>query len=131
MIRRRRDIDDFESLDENLFDREEAERRRRDRAAALAAGQERMRQEEALEVRMKDAVRHETADANRALLLADYERAGVAPPEGRTLVSLTLLLSLGWRIETMPDGAKVLTAPAHLNSNPIQVQDDVKFGEPR
>lgn len=45
--------------------------------------------------------------------LREYVTAGLEPPEdkGYGIVSLPLMLEMGWRIETDPRGKKVLTAP--------------------
>lgn len=50
-----------------------------------------------------------SAEINRRMILRDYERQGLQRPEG-TLVSLPLLMKLGWRIEEI-DGKNVLVKP--------------------
>lgn len=52
--------------------------------------------------------------AHRDRVLKEYETAGLPPPEekpNKALVSLALLLHMGWRIEELPHGVKVLTQP--------------------
>lgn len=64
------------------------------------------------EKRRKSAM--ESDESHRKMVLQQYEMAGLPPPEerpGKALVSLPLLLSLGWRIETGPDRKPVLVAP--------------------
>lgn len=55
-----------------------------------------------------------TLRANESFLLAEYERAGVAPPftngRGVPTVSLSLLLSQGWRVESFGD-ERILVRP--------------------
>lgn len=55
-----------------------------------------------------------TKRANESFRRGEYERAGVAPPitddDGNPTVSLTLLLSFGWRIEQVGED-RVLVRP--------------------
>lgn len=68
----------------------------------------------------------EEADAaHRKLVLRQYKAAGLEPPEerpGKALVSLPLLLSLGWRVETGPDRKPVLVQPPPL-ADPLPVKN--------
>lgn len=103
----RRDIDD---LDESLFTRADANRLRLDRADMVASGEERLRQESARDAAAKARVVAMTQENNRQMILREYAARGWPPPTG-TLVSLPLLLKMGWRIEDHPDGGRVLVAP--------------------
>lgn len=107
MNRPRRDIDD---LDESLFTREEAIRLRLERASMAAAGAERLRQEAVVEAATKERMVAFTAETNRHMIMREYEAKGLTPRPG-VLVSLSMLLQMGWKIEDHPDGGSVLVAP--------------------
>ena len=53
-------------------------------------------------------------EIDRRMILAEYARLGLSPP-GDTLVSLPLLIKLGWRIEEI-DGKNVLVRPASFST---------------
>ena len=109
-MRPRRDVDDLD----NLFDREEAERRRQDRAAMIESGKAMQAaidaQEAAARLRAKEGMLRATDIA----ILREYQHAGVEPikvrGDGVPTCSLSLLLRLGWRIDEF-NGAKTLIAP--------------------
>lgn len=103
----RRDIDD---LDDSLFTREEAIRLRLERADMIAAGEERVRQENIADAAVKARVAALFQETNREMILREYAAHGLTPRPG-TLVSLSMLLRMGWRIEEHPDGGPVLVAP--------------------
>lgn len=105
-MRPRRDIDDLDTF----FDHDEAKRLRDDRADMVESGKERLRQEAARDVATKARVDAEAQENNRRMILREYEARGLAPRPG-TLVSLALLLRMGWRIEEGPDHEAVLVAP--------------------
>lgn len=107
MIRSSRDLDD---LDDSLFDREEAARRKLEREAMIASGQERLRQEAARDAIVKAEAVEFTKETTRRAILAEYAAAGVEPRPG-TLVSLGMLRKLGWRIEHLGLGVHRLVAP--------------------
>lgn len=106
-MRTRRDIED---LDESIFTREEAIRLRLDRGAMAAAGAERLRQEAVVEAATKERMVAYTADTNRQMIMQEYAVRGLTPRPG-VLVSLSMLLQIGWKIEDHPDGGAVLVAP--------------------
>lgn len=103
-----RRLDD--SLDDSLFDREEAQRRKQERAEMVAAGEERLAQEAVQDAAAAARVEAFTRDATRAMILAEYQHARVEPRPG-TLVSLALLMQLGWRIEDTRDGRQLVAPP--------------------
>ena len=86
--------------------RAEVARRNAEQDARDAEGKERRRE------RVKDV----TIKANEAVLISEYQRAGVTPPyvdsNGVPTVSLSLLLSRGWEIVPDRDQTHVLVAPA-------------------
>lgn len=106
-MRPRRDIDD---LDESLFTRDEAIRRRLERADMIAAGQERLRQEAVANAAAKARWLAYTQEGHRQMVLREYEVRGLTPPSG-ALVSLALLIRLGWQIQDDPEGGRMLVAP--------------------
>lgn len=116
MTRFRRDIDD---LDDNLFDREEAQRRHQQRAAEKAdwmeRGAELQKQEAARLAAVETRVKGFRQRNNARMIEREYEAAGVSPPnraaDGAPEFSLALLLRTGWRIETLQNGEKQLVAP--------------------
>jgi len=109
----RRDFDD-----DDLFDAGEAKRRREERAAMIARGEERARQEAIREAAAKQRATEFTKRANDSFLIREYRAAGVEPPNvdanGVPRVGLGLLLSMGWKIEDFGNGERALVAPAHL-----------------
>lgn len=104
----RRDIDDIDTL----FDQEETQRRQAERVSMITAGEVRLRQEAERDAAAKKRTVAFMAETNQNMILAQYRAAGVEPPS-KTLVSLTMLFSLGWRIEEV-DGVKTLVAPPPL-----------------
>lgn len=112
-MRPRRDFDD-----DDLFDREEADRRRTARAAMVAAGEERARQTAEQDAAMAARTRDFTRRANGEALLKEYRGAGVAPlqvdGDGYPTTSLALLRKMGWRVEELEQGTKALIAPPPL-----------------
>lgn len=107
-MRHRRDIDD--ALDDRVFDREEAESRRRVRDESLVSAAEQERGHQQRDAALKARVVEFTRQANERAIMAEYAHAGVEPRPG-TLVSLTLLLSLGWRVEEDGRGVRTLVQP--------------------
>lgn len=111
MNRLRRDIDD---MDEDLLDAAEAANRRADRAAQsarLEQGERVQNEAEALR-RAKTAAWARAANAQQ--VEDSYRAAGVEPTliePGVQRCSLSLLLTLGWRVEELPDGSRVLFKP--------------------
>lgn len=55
-------------------------------------------------------VRKATVEATEKLRLAEFERAGLEPPAG-SMVSLAMMLRLGWTIIDGPGGTKALLRP--------------------
>lgn len=105
--RRRRDIDD---LDDSLFTREETIRLRQERADMVRAGEERVRQEAIADAAVKARVVAFLQETTREMILRDYAARGLTPRPG-TLVSVPMLLRMGWQIAEHPDGGPVLVAP--------------------
>lgn len=107
MTRLRRDLDDMDLLDAAV-----AKDLRAERAEQVA----RWERGEALQLEAEAKRRAQTQawalEANRAQVLETYAAAGVQPPmgDGKTLVSLPLLLSVGWTIQDI-HGEKTLVAP--------------------
>lgn len=113
--RRRRDIDDFD----NLFDRDEAERRRAERAALIEAGRQRAADVEAIDAAAKERARQFTLSSNARNVLREYTAAGVAPlivdGDGVPTCTLSLLLRLGWTVEGRSDGPVLVQPPRPQN----------------
>lgn len=111
MIRPRRDIDDLD----NLFDQDEAKRRREARAEMIENGRRREEMLNAQEARQRASAKESMLRASAAAIVREYEHAGVEPPktngDGVPTCSLSLLLDLGWRIENLGYGVKTLVAP--------------------
>lgn len=109
----RRDIDDIDSL----FDQEEAQRRRDERAAIIASGAERQAMLDRQEAIERERAKASMLAATSSFLAREYQHAGVAPPRvnaaGDPICSLSMLYRLGWRIEEI-DNAKTLVAPPAL-----------------
>ncbi len=101
----RRDIDD---LDENLLDRDEAADRRRERAEMIAAAEARANREAEVDAAANARVKDFTVETNRQMIVAEYRAAGLTPPSGNFVVSLTLLRKLGWTVEDGPGGARLI-----------------------
>lgn len=99
---------------EDIFDREEAARRRADREAAIARNNEIIEQEAAQEAQRKEDFRLFALRVNGDQVTAQYLAAGVEPlevnDEGVPRTSLSLLLSIGWTIVEI-SGLKKLVAP--------------------
>ena len=110
MIGARRDIDDLD----NLFDRDEARHLREERQINREQAIEKEREESDREAARGARIAAENLLANRREVLDSYTRAGVTPPhldkDGFPNCSLTMLLSLGWRVEEV-EGTKVLLRP--------------------
>lgn len=106
-LRSRRDIDD---IDATLFDRDEAEERKRLREEQRALVDERRAQYVQQDAAAKVAADAGMAEANERARVAEYRAAGVFPPSGQR-ASLSLLLHLGWRIEEIGQGERVLVKP--------------------
>lgn len=105
-MRPRRDIDD---LDDSLFDRDEAAERRRRREEERALAARRLEQEAALDAAQKVRAREFTIATNERQILAEYAHHGLRAP--LPLVSLALLLKMGWRLEKLGLGVNRLVAP--------------------
>lgn len=111
MIRPRPDLDD--DID-SLFDREEAQERRRVTAVDREVASERLAQMQAQDAEMKKRARESMRGTSAAFVVREYRNAGVEPPSvdpsGNPTCSLSLLKKMGWRIEEFA-GEKVLVAP--------------------
>ncbi len=109
MTRRRRDIDDMD-----LVDAIPAKTLRADRAEEFARlGRLETIQAEA-EARRKAGVIAWLRAANANQIEDSYRAFRVEPPliePGVQRCSLPLLLTLGWRVEELPDGSRVLVKP--------------------
>ncbi len=110
-MRPRRDIDDLD----NLFDRDEAARRRQQRAEMIEAGQQRQAMMDAQEAAVAARVKESMIRTNASFIAREYSHAGVAPPfvngAGEPICSLTLLLREGWKVEDLGQGVRALVAP--------------------
>jgi len=103
---------------EDIFDREEAAARRQrmnemmERNAVLAA------QEEAAEERRRAESSARARQANNETIINQYRAAGVQPlstnADGVPLVSLTMLLSMGWKVIEF-EGEPTLVRPQHTS----------------
>ncbi len=109
MNRSRRDIDDLD----NLFDQDEAKRRRQQREHDRTLAAERGVMLDEQDRILRERARAAFVGTNEAMILAGYRAAGLEPRTGNgvVLVSLQTLLSIGWRIEELPHGIKTLVAP--------------------
>lgn len=113
-VRPRRDLDD---LDENLFDRDEAQRLRAERAQQ-AENHRKFEAEQAEQAARRAAGFKEwSRRAGVESIRAGYEALGVEPPSldgnGEPVCSVDLLMRIGWRIENTPDGKVWIRPPAH------------------
>ena len=110
-----RSFSDPSSWDDDLFEVDEAKRRRRAREDALAANAEIAAAEARAEVVRRERATAVAMETNRRQVLREYEAAGVEPiavdAAGKPVVSLSLLLSLGWTVERIGD-RNVLARPA-------------------
>lgn len=112
MNRGRRDLDDDDLLDREVAKDQHAERA--EQSARLEAGERRQLE---VEARRKVATTAWVRAANAGHVEDSYRAAGVEPPpleEGQTRCSLSLLLSVGWRVEELPDGSRALVRPPPL-----------------
>lgn len=111
-MRPRRDIDDLD----NLFDRDEAARRRQERAEMIETGQRRQALLDAQDVAAAARVKEFSLKANASFIAREYRAAGVAPPfvngAGEPTCSLSFLLWEGWRVEDLGLGVRELVAPS-------------------
>jgi len=82
---------------EDVFDRAAAAEYRRERAAKMEAAEAEARAEKAREAAQATEVATRRVAHGERMIRAEYEAKGLEPPEG-SLVSLSLLLSMGWRI---------------------------------
>lgn len=105
MNRPRRDPDDLD----NLFDQDEAKRRREQRAVDRTLAAERAVMLDKQDQILRERARAAFVGTSEAMILAEYRAAGVEPP-GKTLVSLGTLRSIGWTIEEI-SGVRMLVAP--------------------
>lgn len=116
-------------LDDDLFEAEEAARRRRKREEMLEAHRIAQEVEAKAEAIRKARATEVSLETNRRQLLRQYEAAGVEPPSvdasGRPLVSLPMLLTLGWSIEHHLDG-NVLARPVTRSLSALK--EDEMFG---
>jgi hypothetical protein len=76
----------------------------KERMAALDA------QEAQRTVELEARLAERSKEIGRRMIMREYERAGVRPPVG-ILVSLPLLIKLGWQLQGDVDGGKVLMRP--------------------
>lgn len=117
------------SWDDDLFEAEEAARRRRKREEMLEAHRIAQEAETKAEAIRKARATEVSLETNRRQLLRQYEAAGVEPPcvdaSGTPLVSLQMLLNFGWSIERYLDG-NVLVRP--VTRSHVSLDDDVEFG---
>lgn len=120
MIRPRRDVDDIDTL----FDRDEAQRLRDQRAEMVENGKRRQEMLDAQDAAQRARAKESMLRATDVAILREYEIAGVEPPivkGNKPAVSLSLLIRLGWRIEDTGRCEKVLIAPPALPTYvPIQ-----------
>lgn len=117
-----------EAGDDDLFARERAARV----AASNADFRERMAQLAAHE-REQEAERKARADAttkraNHLALMQEYRQAGVAPPilndDGTPSLSLSMLLQLGWSIETIEDSVTLIRPQRFAYDRPAGRSND-------
>lgn len=117
MNRIRRDIDD---LDDSLFDRDEAQRRRQERAEAIERGKTAEVALAEYDAAARARVRADILRANDEFIAREYQSAGVEPPivsgDGKPAVSLSMLLRLDWEIQDVA-GVRTLVAPPRRNAN--------------
>lgn len=113
-MRPRRDIDDLD----NLFDREEAEKLRAERAEMIESGKAREAMLQQQEATIRENGRKAMLRATDVAIIREYEHAGVAPlktnADGVPTCSLSLLMRMGWRVEDGGRGERVLVAPPPL-----------------
>lgn len=112
---------------EDIFDRAEAQERRARIEAARADNEVMARHEAEQEALRKENARVNMQRANEALLVHEYERAGVEPlatnGRGVPTVSLALLRSFGWTIEQVGE-RNMLIAPAVRQTKPGKQRQD-------
>lgn len=112
---------------EDIFDRAEAQERRARIEAARADHEIMTRHEAEQEAIRKESARVNLMRANEALLVNEYERAGVEPLQtngrGVPTVSLALLRSFGWTIERVGE-QNMLVAPAARQEKPRKQRQD-------
>lgn len=109
MTRLRRDIDDMD-----LVDAIPAKVLRADRAEQRARWEQGDRLQNEVDASRKASTVAWVRNANAQQVEDSYRAARVEPPllgEGVKRCSLPLLLTIGWRIEELPDGSRVLVKP--------------------
>lgn len=98
--------DDFAGYDDGLFG---VQQRAEERKLAVDRAEMFAKQDEILRSKARERISAE----NRETIIADYRARGLEPPPGY-LVSLPTLLSIGWRVEEMEQGKRVLVKPPAL-----------------
>jgi hypothetical protein len=102
---------------EDIFDREEAARRRRVRDDMIVRNAAITAQEEAAEAARQADLAARRRQAGAEEIVGQYQAAGVKPlavnADGVPLVSLSMLLSMGWTVVQF-EGAATLVQPQHI-----------------
>lgn len=99
----------------DLFDREKAQEIVADREERRRQHEERVKREDEQAERQRQAATRRSFQINARQLVAEYAAAGVSPPrvdfDGVPTVSLSMLLSLGWRVECVSGENKLVEPP--------------------
>lgn len=129
-----RDYFEPTSYDDDLFDAEEAKRRKARREAAKAARDAMAETEAKAAVILKARIDERARETNRRQVIAEYQAAGVLPlqigRDGRPTVSLSMLLRFGWEVREI-SGKPTLIAPAGYRPPRAEPEPDIEFGAPR
>lgn len=135
-----RDYYEPQSYDDDLFEADQARARAVKREEAREALRKVSDHDAALAAQLKARMDERAKETNRRQVLGEYQAAGVEPLQvdgsGRPTATLSLLLSVGWKIENI-SGKNVLIAPAGYrppraepDPEPVFGADPV-FGAPR
>jgi hypothetical protein len=100
---------------EDIFERDEAARRRKMADDVVEANKKRIEREDKAAAERKEAARRFAMKVNADQLCAEYRTAGVEPPrtdfDGVPTTSLSMLLLLGWRIECVSGQNRLVEPP--------------------
>lgn len=131
-----RDYYEPQSYDDDLFEADQARVRKAKREEAQAAMQKVRDHDAAISAQLKARIDERARETNRRQVIGEYQSAGVEPLQvdgnGKPTASLSLLLSVGWKIENI-SGKNVLIAPAGYRPprREPEPEPDIEFGAPR
>lgn len=129
-----RDYYEPQSYDDDLFEADQARKRKAKREEAQAALEKVRSHEAVLTAQLKARMDERARETNRRQILAEYQAAGVQPlqvgGDGRPTVSLSMLLRFGWEVREISGKPTLIAPPGYRPPRP-EPEPDIEFGAPR